>query len=1161
LHHSSSSSTPPEAQLFSAFVFLTASIETEEYQDDARFNVLSRYRHKDIGVLNKYQQMIGYGSSFYTTCSGNKQDSPVPDSDVLVFKRTIPTVEKEDALKVRKRIEALMRELRVLTHDPIRKHENIVDLLGIAWETDPFDITQKWPVILMERASHGSLADYFENNYRNIPFQPKVSLALDVVLGLKAMHICGILHGDVKAENALVFANHDVGSKEQRPAIIKLADFGGVLFDMPETSTLPSGTRPWNAPEWQIPLSPASLLKTDVYSLGFLVYRILADGKHPFRDSAAWSDDVRWSKVEAMKAKDDQMLEYMCSITTCQEKVHTAAVHGILENTIRLDPSIRNLDGVQARLEKMSSSQTNRAMPAAFNYLPRQLQLRNQTVPFTFSGHGALDRDVARYVTETLQAAAARTGGDTNFNSEAKYALAVLTINGLAGSSDQRESIRSGLKWLKLAAVAGSDRAQAVYSRVCAAINEEISSDDAGVVEVWLQNTASRGFFVAQEELSEMGLDDVLKLAREKLSTRYGGVGADRFPESKFAIDDVSIDNKEEFDQRLAQAVGSVKSLQNSQPLSTAGDNILHFVSCCGLVQSLEVLLKNINAAEVNIRNIRDETPLLLACRSGHYEVAMMLYEAGGDPRIANVYGDTPLHWLLSFPDKHVAELTGKFLRRGADIDAVAQSFSYIYCGENAYLQGTPLMRAISRNRLVVVDTLLEHGAELNFSLNQDSAINLAARLHYPEILSKLLDKSRNTPKTVEPTNGISYLLFALFHGSLESPGSLFGRIRRHGHRWKSRAVETLWVLLEHGAREYLHDVPGTPGATATFNATQMAEPDVLAYLLDHGGAEFVNTPSLDVDDDPDFQGIQRYPISAAISSRRLESLRLLLQHGADARVRERIPTIEEPVTMLYLCAWTANDDPAFAKLLIGNGVDVGVDDGPVDYETPFACAVRNRCFKLADFMWRNGADPNAEFNEGLWFSQATKMTLLGHLVSECSISTLAPLSFLMIIASRAPGVAQSRRGPAFVVNQSSGMTVLHVMANNVFVHQDSRAEGTLLQRVTEYFKPDASMLGARDSVKNCTALELAIMRGNARVVRYLLDQGAPLSSVNGEGKTPLHVAREWLELFPDETPIPDESGSVLSEKQKVRLRNNRELIVKTIERYIESLSDDSEQD
>ncbi|KEF58404.1 serine/threonine protein kinase [Exophiala aquamarina CBS 119918] len=921
----SHSSTSSEEPLFSAFVFLTASIETEEYQDDARFNTLSRYRHKDIGVLNKHQHIIGYGSSFYVTCSGNKQDSAVPDSDVLVFKRTIPTVEKEDALKDRKRVDALMRELRVLTHDPIRKpirkHENIVELLGIAWETDPFDITQKWP--------------------------QKVSLALDIVLGLKAMHICGVLHGDVKAENALVFANHNVESKEQRSTIIKLADFGGVLFDIPERSTLPSGTRPWNAPEWQTPLPPANLLKTDIYSLGFLVYRVLADGKHPFKGSAAWSDDVGWSKVEAMKANDDQMLEYMCS------------------------------------------------------------------------------------------------------------------INGLAGNKNQPERIRSGLKWLKLAAVAGNDGAQAVYSRVCATINEQNPLDDASIVQSWLYNTASRGFF-------------------RKLSTRYGGTGVDRFPETRFTIGDVSIDDKKEFDQRLAKAISGLRGLQSSQPLSTAGDHMLHFISCCGLVKSLEVLLKNTNASEVNARNIRSETPLLLACRSGHYKTTMMLSEAGGDPRITNLYGDTPLHWLPSFPDRCVPELTGKFVRSGSNIDGVAQSFSYLGCAARA-----------RRRSEFLAQSGLPH-----------QACNEAA---LPGNLIEAFEKSRDAPKMVDPRSGISYLLSAFMGGSLESPGSFFGRIRRHGYRWKARARETLQVILQHG--------------------------------------------------------VQRYPISAAISSRRLESLQLLLQHGADASVREEIPTIAEPVTMLYLCAWGANDDPAFAELLIAKGLDANVDDGPVDYETPFACAVRNRCFRLAELLWRNGADPNAEFNEGLWFSQTTKMTLLGHLVSECSISTLAPLSFLMNLVSRVPPVAQSHLEPAFVVNQSSGKTVLHVMANNVFVRQDSRAEEALLRRITEYFKPDASMLRRRDSATNYTALEQAIIRGNARVVRHLLDQNVSLRSMNGEGETPLDIAQKWLEFFPHETPISDEIEFTLSEKQKVRLRNNRGQIVRTIERYIESVRDDSEQD
>jgi serine/threonine protein kinase len=386
-----------------------------------------------------------------------------------------------------------MTELRILTHDPITKHENIIKFHGIAWETDPLDLQRKWPVLLMERATHGTLTDFLSVSGPQSILM-KYSVALDVVLGLKILHRCGVLHGDIKSDNVLVLENRDPETRQERPVIAKLGDFSGVLFDMKDHAITPSRTRPWNAPEWKQRLSPASLLKTDVYSLGFLIYRIMTNGSHPFRDLPQESSLIT---VETMKAD---------------------------------------------------------------------------------------------------------------------------------------------------------------------------------------------------------------------------------------------------------------------------------------------------------------------------------------------------------------------------------------------------------------VQLLLDKGADPNFSCKRGSAINVAASLHYPDILSLLLSRSSDSPKTVEKSTSKSLLFSAITGDSLESPSSLFGRIRRHGRYWRSRAQETLQVLLDHGARDHLHDVPGLPGVTAVYLAVMCAEPDILSFLLDHGGKQYVNTFSRDFEPSE----TPRTPLSVAIKARKLETFQILLQHGADAKIKYYIPGISGPVTLLY---------------------------------------------------------------------------------------------------------------------------------------------------------------------------------------------------------------------------------------------------------------------
>ena len=103
-----------------------------------------------------------------------------------------------------------------------------------------------------------------------MPFQTKISLATDIAIGLAALHHHGIIHGDIKPENILIFKN-----EEQCKA--KIADFGHSLLDNGVERYLPGGTQAYAAPEWKC-CAPTNLLRqTDIYSYG-LVFASLIIG-------------------------------------------------------------------------------------------------------------------------------------------------------------------------------------------------------------------------------------------------------------------------------------------------------------------------------------------------------------------------------------------------------------------------------------------------------------------------------------------------------------------------------------------------------------------------------------------------------------------------------------------------------------------------------------------------------------------------------------------------------------------------------------------------------------------------------------------------------------------------------------------------------------------
>lgn len=331
-----------DSQLFSAFVSLASSIDIEREDTAAAREVLDRLIQKDLGILNLYLEPVGRGSSFFVQYV--PPDETLPWIEKIVLKRSMPSVRTQSTAKVQKRIKSMMLELRLLAHGPLRRHPNIVELMGIAWETDPFDLERQWPILLIERASEGTLSDLLSGTYK-CSFHIKLSLAYDIVCALEALHACGVVHGDIKLDNVLVFSNESGDDSNQIPFIAKLADFGGVVFDVDGLSSLPSGTQPWNSPEWHKVTTADALLKTDIYSFGLLFWSLLADGKNPFRDFVIPINEGETilEKADILKSSDEQILAFLMGVHEFTSDIDRGCLKDVLACTVHTDPEIRNL--------------------------------------------------------------------------------------------------------------------------------------------------------------------------------------------------------------------------------------------------------------------------------------------------------------------------------------------------------------------------------------------------------------------------------------------------------------------------------------------------------------------------------------------------------------------------------------------------------------------------------------------------------------------------------------------------------------------------------------------------------------------------------------------------------------------------------------------------
>jgi serine/threonine protein kinase len=118
-----------------------------------------------------------------------------------------------------RRVESLLLELRIMHHNPLKSHPNILTLIGYGWNTDGGGIL---PYILVDYCANGNARQYLRA--KRVPPIHKELMIADVAAGIHALHTTGIVHGDVKLENVLVFDG--VQDTRRSHPLAKLCDFG-----------------------------------------------------------------------------------------------------------------------------------------------------------------------------------------------------------------------------------------------------------------------------------------------------------------------------------------------------------------------------------------------------------------------------------------------------------------------------------------------------------------------------------------------------------------------------------------------------------------------------------------------------------------------------------------------------------------------------------------------------------------------------------------------------------------------------------------------------------------------------------------------------------------------------------------------------------------------
>ncbi|PWY73020.1 ankyrin [Aspergillus heteromorphus CBS 117.55] len=973
----------------------------------AHFRVSSRIPTLYLEPLSVDQSIfVGHGASFTTfkraipdaltisqtsnmdgwSVSVPKQHMARPKHVVYKVARVAFTETGTPTPQTRHAMKAALMELYSLMHEPLRQHPNIIDLLGLAWGSNYFDPSHRLPVLVVEYADHGNLADL----QRKHDLTPLIRgrLALDIGQGLEMLHRCGIIHGDVKSENVLIFS--DPG----REYIAKLSDFGfSMVGEAASNEVYVGGTKPWKAPEAKSPVPKHLLQATDIYSYGLLLWRLATDGHDPFRFwvESSLQGDSHLQELETIKEEDgparntalekwlipyisgknldcqaeltvDWLREAISNLrlgkdTNQPGNAHTSptswqALMKCVGPCLRLPQTANMFSGplidwaqrdafygrVPSALDKcLSVDPVKRDLRGAIAALSDSDQVDEYHHILSWQQMRDLEPAVQSFVLNSFHQKVETLISDNRINPPDCFVLASYYINGY-GTNVNYEAAR---RLLDLSSVAAYDH---VSSRAFAyRIHKSLDPNYVPTAAV-IDNLSvmalrgSRPALIDLKELAPAKYDWSQNIIRDIMA----GVGANFYHQDQM----LGGFSYHQWIRTFDNPEILVRNLRNMDRIeqyrvNKRGDRILHLAASAGRFQAIESLLGAFPSLTIDQRNDRGETPLLCACRAGQLTTVTRLLELGADPAFAAANGETCMHWLVSFNDEDIQTIGEALLEKGAKMrEFTRERISYSEFNGTIdvdfQLPGTPLTWAIHNDRPCIVKLLLEKSPDKRLCLDWAkghpgslSPPTYAAYYHHVECLELLL-KALDDAKivyTMEP------VIAAATHAA-----DTFSMILRNGAKYEERLHQTLNLCLTKSQEIVFATGIGGFDMHLLFYAVSEGHEKVVEHLLSNEVKHLIET--FEPAPDPCRPGAynpgdinqpvgedRRTPVLEAIRWNRKPLVQLLVANGADPKAMAKNPfnSDEQNWTGLHILA-TAGHNTDHVAELVSYLVDVGLD-------------------------------------------------------------------------------------------------------------------------------------------------------------------------------------------------------------------------------------------
>ena len=350
-----------------------------------------------------------------------------------------------------------------------------------------------------------------------------------------------------------------------------------------------------------------------------------------------------------------------------------------------------------------------------------------------------------------------------------------------------------------------------------------------------------------------------------------------------------------------------------ARPKGTA----LHYAAFCGLHHFVRLLVIE-NSEDVDTRDVGNKsTPLHLASREGHAEVARFLVDHGADMTAQDKQKSSPLH--LASERGHI-EIAQFLVERGADMTARDKHGA------------TPLHLALGWDHTELAQFLIERGVDATARNNDGlTPLHQVSAGGHVKLVQPLIERGADV--TAQDRDGMTPLHRALIPGHMGIAQLLVER----GSDATARSKDGLTVL---------HWALGSPGVTLEFTL----------FLVEHGA----NVTAQDRDGST--------PLHQTSKWGHMEISRFLVESGADVTCQD-----QDGSTALHHAS--KNGHMEITQFLIESGANVTAQDK--DGSTALHLALRSPLRNLAftQLLVEHGADVTAQ-RKGWLYSSASGIKL-----------------------------------------------------------------------------------------------------------------------------------------------------------------------------------------